>query len=120
MPKTIVVADDEVDALNVLRDILEAQGYRVFAVTDGQAVIDTVQKEKPDVLVVDNSMPELEGREVIRRLREKSDFNSMKILFMSAASAEFDLKAARELGADAFLSKPFDIDQLIDAVQKLV
>lgn len=120
MPKTIVIADDELDALNILRDILESEGYKIFAVPDGRQAIDTVLKEKPDLLVVDNSMPEVQGVDVVRELRKHAELKVMKILFMSAAAAGDDQKAASDAGADAFLPKPFEIDDIIAAVRKLL
>ncbi len=120
MPKTIVIADDELDALNILRDILESEGYKVFAVPDGKQAIDAVMKEKPDLLLVDNSMPEVQGIDVVRQLRQHAELKPMKILFMSAAAAKDDQEAARVSGADGFLPKPFEVDQLIDAVKKIL
>jgi DNA-binding response OmpR family regulator len=118
MPKTIVVADDEADALNAIKVFLEMENYTVHTAPDGKSAIETVLKVKPDLLVVDDSMPELKGRDVCRQLREHQELQSMKILLMSAAG--FDLKAAQATGADSFIGKPFEIDALLAEVQKLL
>lgn len=119
----ILLIEDNADARRLLRDALEAAGYDVYAVADGEAGIQAQIRAPADVVVTDLFMPNKEGLETIAELRKRMPHT--KIIAISGGSrlrgAQIDhLATAREIGADAVLKKPFDPAQLIAIVQQVL
>ncbi|MCG3163767.1 MAG: Transcriptional regulatory protein KdpE [Acidobacteria bacterium] len=106
----ILVVDDEMQILRVMRASLPARGYEVRTAPGGEEAIDEVRKEEPDLIILDLVMPKMSGLEVCRRVRE---FSNAPIIVLSAKEAEADKVAALELGADDYVTKPFGLDELL-------
>ena len=116
--KTILVVDDEDHVRNLFRQELEAVGYQVKEAKNGLEAIRFVRAEKPDLVILDVMMPNMDGLETIKRVREKS---SVPIIVLSALGEEQDKVRALNLGADDYLSKPFGVKELLarlNAVQR--
>jgi DNA-binding response OmpR family regulator len=113
---TIVIAEDERDLSNVLRRQLEAEGHRVHQAFDGLAAVDLVEREKPDLLLLDWMLPGLNGLEVTRRVRQRS---ITPILMLTARAEEVDRVLGLEVGADDYLTKPFSMPELLARVRAL-
>jgi CheY-like chemotaxis protein len=110
---TILVVDDEPAILDMLQDILQSEGYDVVAVPNGKQGLACLVQTRPDLILSDVMMPEMDGRAFCRALQADPAFSVIPVVLMSAAPApdvEEDVKYA------AFLSKPFDIDTLIRAI----
>ena len=114
---TIVVAEDERDLNTLVRRHLEDEGHRVIPTFDGAEAVLAVQRERPDLLVLDWMMPKLDGLEVCRRVRRES---IVPILMLTARSEEIDRVLGLEVGADDYLVKPFGIRELLARVHALL
>jgi two-component system KDP operon response regulator KdpE len=112
-PTHILVVDDEPQIRRFLRTSLSAQGYRVSEVETGTAALAFVAKEEPDLIILDLGLPDMEGLEVIRKLREASH---LPIIVLSVRSDETGKVKALNLGADDYVTKPFGMDELVARV----
>ena len=108
---TVLVADDEPTILDLVVEVLQVEGYATLAAHDGREVLELLARGRPDLVLMDVIMPGLDGRAVVRRMRERPELDGVPVILMSAA-AHID---PAEL-AVAFLPKPFDLDRLLGAV----
>ena len=113
----IVVVDDEPALRDAVAYSLRSEGYDVTAVADGQAALDLVAADRPDVIVLDVMLPGLSGVEVCRRLREAGD---TPILMLTARDAEVDRVMGLEAGADDYVTKPFSMAELVSRVRAIL
>jgi DNA-binding response OmpR family regulator len=113
---TVLIAEDERDLSSLLRRHLEDEGYQVLQAYDGQAALDLVQRDKPDLLILDWMLPRLDGLEVARRVRRQT---AIPILMLTARSDEIDRVLGLEVGADDYLTKPFSIRELLARVRAI-
>jgi len=111
---TVLVVDDEPAILRAVRAGLEARGYRVRTATDGQGAIDTVALEAPDVVVLDLGLPDLDGVDVCRRIRE---WSNVPIVVLSADGSDQRKVVALDEGADDYVTKPFSMAELLARVR---
>jgi len=102
--KTVMVVDDEPKIVQLARDYLEHAGFAVVVAYDGKAALATARAEKPDLVVLDLGLPELDGLDVARRLRGESN---VPIVMLTGRSEESDKLVGLELGADDYVTKPF-------------
>ncbi len=116
MPKTILVVDDEKDIVEMLSYNLRKEGYKVLVAHNGREALERA-KEKPDLILLDVMMPEMDGLEVIRELKRGTKAGSIPILFLTARSSETDEIVGLELGADDYIVKPISIGKLIARVR---
>lgn len=106
----VLVIDDEIDITGALQPSLEAEGYQVVSASDGTSGMDVLQETAPDAMILDLGLPDLDGKEVIRRVREWSD---LPIIVLSARHMEEEKIAALDLGANDYINKPFAIGELL-------
>ena len=114
MPETILVVEDETALRETLAYNLKKEGYAVEAVGDGRSALDSARRLKPDLLVLDLMLPELDGFEVCRILRKEM---STPILMLTARDDEIDRVVGLEVGADDYLTKPFSMRELMTRVK---
>jgi DNA-binding response OmpR family regulator len=119
MPDVLVV-DDDPDIRNMLAMILGDAGFRVREAADGVAALAALEEKAPDLMVLDVMMPNVDGFGVLRSRRQKGLAPSTKVLMVTAKTAERDFVRGWELGADEYLTKPFDIDRLVHKVKELM
>ena len=112
-PRRIVVADDEHDIADLLTMHLVMEGYDVKAVYDGQAALDAVHTFAPDFVLLDVMMPKINGLEVLRRLKADPATSEIPVLMLTAKAGDDDVWSGWELGAAYYLTKPFDLDDLV-------
>ncbi|MBL8059032.1 MAG: response regulator transcription factor [Anaerolineales bacterium] len=117
MPPLILVVDDEPRAARLARDYLEKDGFRVVLAADGPAALASARRDKPDLIVLDLMLPQIDGREVCRRLRRESD---VPIIMLTALSEEIDQITGLEIGADDYITKPFSPRALVARVRALL
>jgi CheY-like chemotaxis protein len=119
MPLRVLVVEDD----DVIRDLisvnLELEGFDVVPAVDGQDALDKIGDADPDVVTLDVMMPRLDGWATVERLRANPETADVKIVLLSARAQESDLQRGEKLGVDAYLTKPFDPDELIDVVRRL-
>ncbi|MGE5141430.1 MAG: response regulator [Rudaea sp.] len=106
----ILVVDDESQIRRFLRNALTAHGYTVAEAVDGNAALDLAASLKPDLVILDLGLPDLEGVEVVQRLRE---WSQIPVIILSVRDREQDKVAALDAGADDYLTKPFGISELL-------
>ncbi len=112
--KTILVVDDEPKILQLVRDYLERAGYSIRTASDGHTALTIGRLEKPDMIVLDLGLPELDGLDVTRELRKSSN---APIIMLTARGDESDKLIGLELGADDYLTKPFSPKELVARVR---
>ncbi|OLN33412.1 response regulator transcription factor [Desulfosporosinus metallidurans] len=114
---TILVVDDEEPIQELLRFNLEKEGYRVCVAKDGQEAMEQVEKEQPDLLVLDVMLPGMSGVEVCRRLRLIPKYQQTPIIMLTAKGEEIDKVLGLELGADDYMTKPFSPRELLARIK---
>ncbi len=117
MSQVILVVDDEPKVVRLARDYLEKNGFRVITAADGQSALATARREKPDLIILDLMLPQIDGREVCRSLRRESD---VPIIMLTALSEEIDQVTGLEIGADDYITKPFSVRALVARVRALL
>jgi two-component system, OmpR family, alkaline phosphatase synthesis response regulator PhoP len=115
--KTILVVDDEPKIVQLARDYLEHAGMRVVTANDGKFALSVARAEKPDLIVLDLGLPELDGLDVTRTLRKDS---AMPIIMLTARGEESDKLIGLELGADDYIVKPFSPKELVARVRAVL
>src|SRR6185369_8858813 len=114
----LLIADDEADLLAELKPLLERAGFEVVTAGDGQQVLDKAPREKPDLIILDVMMPQVNGRKVLRRLRQRNDWTPVILLTQVGTPAE--RAASLQEGADDYLNKPFEPQELIARAQAVL
>ena len=117
MSQLILVVDDEPKVVRLTRDYLEKNGFRVITAGDGQSALTIARHEKPDLVILDLMLPQIDGREVCRILRRESD---VPIIMLTALSEEIDQVTGLEIGADDYITKPFSVRTLVARVRALL
>lgn len=117
MNKTILVIEDEPEIRKDIVKTLELSKYNTLSGENGLEGLKLARLHVPDLIISDIMMPELDGFELLRELQTSPDTASIPFLFLSAKSAKNDIREAMKLGADDFITKPFDIDELLNAVE---
>ena len=119
MATRVLVVDDDAVIRQLVSVNLELEGFEVFTAEDGQDALDKVIEVNPVVITLDIMMPRMDGWETAARLREDERTSHIKVVLLSARAQEADLRRGKGLGVDAYLTKPFDPDELIDTVRRL-
>jgi DNA-binding response OmpR family regulator len=114
--KLVVIADDDVDTLNIVKVKLEAHGLRVVTVRDGQAALATVRQHRPWLVILDVMMPRLNGFQVARMIKFDKRLKPTPVLLLTARTQQADKDLGRQVGADEYITKPFDPQQLLERV----
>lgn len=115
--KTILVIEDNKDLRDNTAEILEMANYKVLQAENGKMGVDIAQNAKPDLIISDIMMPVLEGYGVINLLNKNPDTASIPFIFLTAKSERSDMRKGMEMGADDYISKPFDDIELLNAVE---
>ena len=115
----LVVDDDDV-IRQLITVNLELEGFDVVPAVDGQDALDKVKDAGVQVVTLDVMMPRLDGWETAARLRDDPETSHIKVVLLSARAQEADLQRGEKIGVDAYLTKPFDPDELIDTVRRLM
>src|SRR5262249_25686453 len=113
----ILIADDEPDIRLVLRTRLELDGFTVLEASDGAQAVRMAQAEKPDLIVLDVMMPEMDGVEVCNRLRASFDTRNIPVIMVTARAGNRDKLSGLEQGANDYITKPFDMKELSQRVR---
>src|SRR3954470_5552978 len=117
--RVLVAADDDV-IRQLITVNLELEAFEVIPAVDGQDALDKVKDAQPDVVTLDVMMPRVDGWAAASRLRADPDTSHVKVILLSARAQEADLQRGERIGVDAYLTKPFDPDELIDLVRRLM
>lgn len=118
MSQTILVVDDEIQIVRVLRGYLEQAGYRVVVAYNGEEALYTARQERPDLVVLDLQLPKIDGLEFTRRIRAEQP--NLAILMLTARVEEMDRIVGLELGADDYVTKPFSPREVVARVRAVL
>jgi len=118
--KRILVVDDEPNILMSIQYILDMEGYEVHSARDGEEALDVADRVRPDLILLDVSMPRKDGYEVCRILREREDMTGTKVIMLTAKGQALEKKKGIEMGADEYVTKPFSADDLLEKIRTLV
>lgn len=116
-PKRILLVDDEKDLVELVSRRLQAAGYEVVSAYDGREALDQVNRQKPDLILLDLMLPGMDGFKVCRLLKFSEGTKNIPVLIFSARCQQEDRQTAQECGADGYLTKPFDA-QYVTALQE--
>ncbi|MCF7908243.1 MAG: response regulator [Candidatus Omnitrophica bacterium] len=119
MAKKILVVDDEAALVEMLKMRLEASGYDVLFAYDGQEALDKAKKSNPDLIILDLMLPKVDGYKVCRMLKFDEKYKSIPIILFTARAQDSDKKMGQEVGADAYIVKPFEPKVLLDKIKEL-
>ena len=114
----ILIVDDEPDLLTVLRFGLEAAGFEVVQASDGEQGLALARQVMPDLMILDLMLPRMDGYKVCRALKFDERYKKIPVFILSARSGEQDRKLALEMGADAFVTKPYDMRALVGRIRQ--
>ncbi len=114
---TIALVDDDRNILSSLRVALEAEGYKIRTYNDGSTALEGISEEPPDMAILDIKMPRMDGMELLRRLRQKTD---MPVIFLTSKDEEIDELFGLKMGADDYIAKPFSQRLLIERVRAIL
>jgi DNA-binding response OmpR family regulator len=116
----IVIAEDEPSILESLEFILRRAGWSIHSVTDGDAALDAVRRMRPRIVVLDVMLPRRSGFDVLKHIRADIDMRPTPVLILTAKGQQQDRRIAEELGADAFVTKPYANAEVVQMVRQLL
>ncbi|MCX5693454.1 MAG: response regulator [Candidatus Omnitrophica bacterium] len=118
--KRILIVDDEEDILNLLKFRLEANSYEVLIASDGQEGLNKARNEKPDLVILDLMLPKIDGYKVCRMLKFDESYKNIPIIIFTAKDQKKDEGLGKEMGADAYVTKPFEPEMLLEKIRVLL
>jgi DNA-binding response OmpR family regulator len=120
MSKHVLIADDEPNIVISLEFLMKREGHRVSVARDGDAALEAIRREQPDLVLLDVMMPGRSGFDVCQAVRADEALAGVKILMLSAKGRDTDLAKGTALGADAYMTKPFSTRELADKVREML
>ncbi len=118
--KKILIVDDEKDLVKILIFRLEANNYEVISAYDGLEGLEKAKKEKPDLIILDLMLSKMDGYKVCGLLKADTRYNKIPIIVFTAKARDEDMKLGEEVGADAYITKPFKSQVLLDKIKELL
>ena len=118
--KRILVVDDEPDILLMVSNRLKASGYDVVSAADGQAGLEMAKTSRPDLIILDLMLPKMDGYKVCSFIKKDSRYSKIPVIMFSAKAQQDDIKMGEEVGADAYIVKPFDSRVLLEKITGLL
>ena len=116
----VLVVDDEPDLVRILQFGLKAAGYEVESASDGQEGLKKAREMKPDIILLDLMLPKLDGYKVCRLLKFDERYKNIPIIILSARTQEGDQLLAMEMGANRFITKPYDFQEVLGHIETLL
>lgn len=116
--RTALVIEDNPEIRENTTEILELAGYRVIAAENGFVGVQAAEEQQPDIILCDIMMPGMNGYEVIKKLRSNPATSGIPFLYVTASVEKSEVKAAMDMGANGYVRKPFDISELISAINE--
>ena len=116
----ILVVDDEIYIVHILDFSLGMKGYEVITALDGEAALEKLKTERPDLIVLDIMMPKLDGYEVCKAIKANPDTAHIPVILLSAKGRNVDQKMGFDVGADDYITKPFSPRKLVERINQLL
>lgn len=120
MPKRILIVDDEPNIVLSLEFLMKKSGYEVTTATDGDQALAAVDRDNPDLVLLDVMMPRKDGYQVCQILRERTDLLDLRIVMLTAKGRDVEREKGLSLGADDYITKPFSTQDVVDKVDELL
>ena len=120
MTKKILIVDDEPNIVTALEFLLQRSGYEVLLAQDGEVALQQVEQHLPDLVLLDVMLSLKSGYEVCQRMRERTDWQHIKIIMLSAKGREAEVNKGLSLGADLYVTKPFSNKELVGKIDELL
>lgn len=120
MAKKILIADDEPNIVISLEFLMQRSGYEVKTAGDGEAALRLVGEFHPDLILLDIMLPLKSGYEVCQKIRENPEVSAMKVVMITAKGRDIEVAKGLALGADAYITKPFSTQDLLEQVKRLL
>jgi DNA-binding response OmpR family regulator len=117
MQRKILIVDDNIDSITILRTILEQQGFSVQAALSGKEALQKLQEDLPEVVLLDVMMPEMSGLEVLQAIRDNNATATLPVIMVTAKVQDDDMLAGYQYGADYYITKPFTSKQLMYGIR---
>jgi DNA-binding response OmpR family regulator len=118
--KKILIVDDEPNIVMSLEYTFKKNNFEVFIARDGQEALDILNKQLPDVIILDVMMPMVDGFATLEQIKKDERLQHCKVIFLSAKNKEKDIEKGLSLGANLYVTKPFSIKKLVEQVQELI
>jgi CheY-like chemotaxis protein len=118
--RSVLIADDHEDTRLMLRTILELNRFYVFEAADGEEAVMLTERERPDLVLMDFSLPILDGLAALRLIRANQTTCNVPIIFLSGHAEPAPQKAVREAGCDDYLNKPIDLHQMVRLIERRI
>ena len=116
--KKILIVDDEADIIEILQFVLETNGYECITAFDGEEGLKLAKEANPDLIILDVMMPKINGYKISRLLKYDVKYKNIPILMITARSQDKDKQIGEETGADEYITKPFQIENVLEKVKK--
>ena len=120
MGHSVLVVDDEPNILLSLEFLMKRAGYEVRTAVDGDDALQAIATHRPDLVILDVTMPKRDGYEICRSIRTNADWRRMRIILLTAKGREVEREKGMSLGADAYITKPFSTREVVDRVKQLL
>ena len=123
MEKTILIVDDEPHIRILIEQTLEDledEGVELLTAKNGKEALDIIKTEKPDLVFLDVMMPEMDGFEVCKIVKQELAFDEVYVIMLTAKGQDFDKKKGKEVGADMYMTKPFDPDEVLEKSMEIL
>jgi DNA-binding response OmpR family regulator len=120
MAASVLIADDDASISRALRFLMQREGHDVRTAADGEQALAAIESERPDLVLLDLMMPKGNGYEICRTLRADRRYDGIRIVMLTAKGGEADQRVGMDLGADAYISKPFAIAEVVACVRAML
>lgn len=117
---TILIVDDEISILVPLKFLLEKNNFNVALAQSGKDAFDAIAQKKPDLILLDIMLPDLDGYEIFQIIRQNPEWDDIKIVCLTAKNRDVDIAKGLNLGVDAYITKPFSNAELLAEIRRLL
>jgi twitching motility two-component system response regulator PilG len=118
--KKILLVEDQESLLKLESILLTSRGFEVRGVSDGQAALAAIEEDIPDLMLLDIMLPDMDGFEICRMVKENERTRKIPVIMVTARKSSMDVQLSKEVGADAYITKPFKSAMLIETIQKFL
>ncbi len=120
MAKLILVVDDEPKSLKLIRDLLQASGYKTIEAADGEQGVELAKARKPDLILMDIMMPKMDGYTACDAIKKDEATKAIPVIMLTSLDYELNKKLGRDMGAAGYITKPFDHQELLGVISRFL
>ncbi len=120
MTKVILIVEDEAKSLKLIRDLLQASGFRTIEATDGKQGVELAKARKPDLILMDILMPKMDGYTACNAIRTDKATKAIPVVMLTTLDHEINKELGRDMGADGYITKPFTRQELLDVISQFL